>query len=277
MNLENNSFTMTVLLYTSAMFSYFMFFLLRKESLAKYGKILVVIGLLFHTLSLGTRTVEASRLPLSNQYEFATSFAWGISACFLAFDQKYKYRLLGTFVTPLILMITFYAAVQSKEIRPLMPALQSNWLIAHVSTAILSYGGFAIACAASLMFVIGDRMKEDQFIKKHMPSSRTLDMISYRAIALGFMMLTIVIISGAIWADQAWGRYWQWDPKETWSFITWVIYAMYLHVRLGRGWKDKRAAWFAILGFVSILFTYIGVNTILSGYHAYGILWINML
>ncbi|WP_026476342.1 c-type cytochrome biogenesis protein CcsB [Alkaliphilus transvaalensis] len=277
MLLENQSFNITLVVYTIAMICYFVFFLFRKEMMADYGSLMIKIGLVFHTVSLTTRAVEAARLPLSNQYEFATSFAWGIAICFFEFERRYKFKILGTFVTPLLLLVIFYAAMQSREIRPLMPALQSNWIIIHVSTAIFSYGAFAIACGISVMYLLRDRLKTDKFITNHIPSLETLDLISYRAIALGFIMLTVVIISGAIWADRAWGRYWQWDPKETWSFITWVIYAIYLHVRLNKGWKDKKTAWYAIIGFAAVLFTYAGVNTILSGYHSYAMILLNMV
>ncbi len=271
MMLENQSFNFALALYIFSLVGYLCFFTLRKEKYAVYGSMLVKFGFLFHTLSLATRAVEASRLPLSNQYEFANSFAWGIAFSFIAFEWRYKLKLLGSFVLPLLLLVAFYAAMQSKEIMPLMPALQSKWIVVHVSTAVFSYGAFAIACGVSIMYIIRDRLREDRFINKHLPNLRVLDIISYRAIALGFIMLTVVIVSGAIWAERAWGRYWQWDPKETWSFITWIIYAIYLHVRLTKGWKDKKAAWFAVLGFVSIIFTYIGVNTLLVGYHSYAI------
>ncbi|SCX90335.1 c-type cytochrome biogenesis protein CcsB [Alkaliphilus peptidifermentans] len=277
MLLESHSFNIAFLLYGLSMVLYLVFFILRSDKYASLASYLVICGLLFHTISLATRTVEASRLPLSNQYEFATSFSWGIAACLIAFEKKYRFKILGTFVCPIIVLVTFYAALQSREIRPLMPALQSNWIILHVSTAVISYGAFAVACGISVMFLIKSYLNKNSFIQKNMPSLEILDTISYRAIGLGFVMLTIVIVSGAIWADQAWGRYWQWDPKETWSFITWIIYAVYLHVRLSRGWKYKNAAWFAIIGFLSILFTYVGVNTLLTGYHSYAIIWLNML
>lgn len=274
---ENQSFMIALLLYSLSTIAYFIFFVFRKEKLSNYGSILVKLGLFFHTISLATRTVQASRLPISNQYEFATSFAWGISVFFLIFEKKYRYKVLGAFATPIILILIYYAAVQSKDIRPLMPALQSNWIVIHVVTAIFSYGAFAVACAISLMYVLRDRLKEDHFTRKHMPNLDLLDTMSYRAIAVGFITLTLVIITGAIWAEKAWGRYWQWDPKETWSFITWVIYSIYLHVRLSKGWKGKKAAWFSIIGFASILFTYIGVNTVLAGYHSYSLLYFPML
>ncbi len=271
---ENQSFMIALSLYTLATISYFIFFVLRKEKLSNYGSILVKLGFVFHTISIANRTITAARLPLSNQYEFATSFAWGISLFYLFFERKYKYKLIGTFATPLILILIYYAAVQTKSINPLMPALQSNWLVVHVITAIFGYGAFAIACAISIMYIFKDNFKNDSFTKKHMPTIELLDTMSYRAIAIGFITLTLVIVTGAIWAEKAWGRYWQWDPKETWSFITWVIYSIYLHVRLNKGWKGKKAAWFSVIGFASILFTYIGVNTLLVGLHSYGIVFL---
>ena len=112
-------------------------------------------------------------------------------------------------------------------------------------------------------------MKEDEFHRRELPDAEKLDLISYRTVSLGFLFLTLVIVTGAIWAERAWGRYWSWDPKETWSLITWIIYALYLHVRLNRGWKGKKAAWFAVIGFLCVVFTYIGVNTLIPGIHSY--------
>lgn len=270
---EKQGFLAALVLYSLAALAYITFFISRKERYSGIGSWLTRFGLVFHTIALAMRTVETSYLPLTNQYEFATSFAWGISLFFVGFEWKYKIRTLGVFASPLILMVTFYAAMQSSAVKPLMPALQSNWLFFHVSTAIFSYGAFAIACAVSVMFLIRDRLREDEFTARHMPQAKILDSISYKAITFGFFMLTIVIITGAIWAERAWGRYWQWDPKETWSFITWVIYALYLHVRINRGWKNKKAALYAVIGFIAILFTYIGVNTLLAGYHSYGLIY----
>ncbi|MDF2519634.1 MAG: c-type cytochrome biosis protein CcsB [Clostridia bacterium] len=270
---EKQSFLAALILYSLASLAYIVLFISKNMKYSNYGRWLVRTGLVFHTLALTMRTVQTSYLPLTSQYEFASGFAWGISLFFVSYEWKYKIRTLGVFVTPLILIITFYAALQSSELKPLMPALQSKWLFVHVSTAVFSYGAFAMACAVSFMYLIRDKLKAESFLSIHMPELCTLDSISYKAITFGFFMLTIVIVTGAIWAERAWGRYWQWDPKETWSFITWVIYAIYLHVRLKRGWKNKRAAWYAIIGFLCILFTYIGVNTILSGYHSYGLLY----
>lgn len=267
---EKLFFTAAIIFYGLSSFSYLILFILKRLEFSNYGIWLVRSGFLFHTVALILRAMEAGRLPLTNQYEFASSFAWGIALTFIIVEWIYKFKTLGLFATPFMLVISFYAIMQSSEIEPLMPALQSRWLVVHVSTAIFSYGAFAIACAVSLIYLTRENFKEDDFTMRHLPQLEALDYIGYKAITFGFFMLTIVIVTGAIWAERAWGRYWRWDPKETWSFVTWIIYALYLHVRLNRGWKNKKAAWYAIIGFAAVVFTYIGVNTLLVGLHSYG-------
>ena len=267
--LENSFFNISIVMYIISMVLYFLFFVVRRDKYGQYATFIIKIGLIFHTVALVTRGIAAERFPLTNQYEFATSFAWGIALCFIIFEYKYKFRAMGTFVTPIIFVIIGYAAMQSKDIRPLMPALQSNWLVLHVATAVISYGAFGVACGVSAMYLLKEKFSKDQFFAKHIPSLEKLDLISYRAIALGFLFLTLVMVTGAIWAEQAWGRYWAWDPKETWSFITWIIYAIYLHARITKDWRGKKAALFSVIGFICVLFTYIGVNTLLPSIHSY--------
>ena len=170
---------------------------------------------------------------------------------------------------PVIFLIIGYAAMQSKDVKALMPALRSNWLGFHVSTAIIAYGAFGVSFVLSIIFLVRDRLKDDGFLARHIPTREVLDMISYRSVSLGLLFLTFTIITGAIWAERAWGSYWSWDPKETWSLVTWIIYATYLHLRLRRGWQGRAAAVFAVVGFVCVLFTYLGVNTFLPGIHSY--------
>lgn len=269
LQIENSFFNIAITSYIVSMVLYFLFFVIKKESYGKYGSFFVKIALVFHTAAIIARGFGANRIPLTNQYEFATSFAWGIALCFIIFEQKYGYKAMGTFVTPIIFIIIGYAAMQSKDVRPLMPALQSYWLVFHVSTAIIGYGAFGVACGVSCMYLLKNKFPKDNFLNKHMPSLETLDLISYRAIALGFIFLTLCIVTGAIWAEQAWGRYWGWDPKETWSFITWIIYSVYLHVRITKGLKGKKAAILSVIGFLFVLFTYIGVNILLPSLHSY--------
>ena len=267
--IENILFTITMVMYLASMVLYFLFVVVKKERFAKISGMIIGTGFVLHTLALVIRGIGAGRLPLTNQYEFATSFAWGICLCFLVFLWKYKFQALGAFVTPVIFILIGYAAMQSREVRDLMPALRSNWLGIHVSSAIISYGAFGVSFAVSLMYLIRQKMQGHSFWEKHVPEEKKLDLISYRAVSLGFLFLTFVIITGAIWAERAWGSYWSWDPKETWSLITWIIYSIYLHLRLSKGWKGKAAAIFAVVGFICVIFTYIGVNTFIPSIHSY--------
>ena len=269
LRVENVLFTAAMILYFVCMILFFVFFTMKKEKIGKYAQVLLGVTFLLHTAALVSRFIGAGRLPLTNQYEFATSFAWGICLVCLIFMYKYGFRILGTFTAPVIFLIIGYAAMQNKEVKELMPALRSNWLAFHVSTAIISYGAFGVSFAVSLIFLVRERLQSNPFWDAHIPSSDKLDQISYRAVSLGFLFLTFVIVSGAIWAEKAWGSYWSWDPKETWSLVTWIIYALYLHLRIARKWKNRAAALFAVIGFICVIFTYIGVNTFLPGIHSY--------
>ena len=269
LQIENTLFTIVMLIYFASMILYFVFVALKKEKIAKIAIYLQVAGLVLHTAALICRGIGAGRLPLTNQYEFATSFAWGLCLVSLIFIFKYKFSVLGAFAAPVMFLIIGYAAMQSKEVKELMPALRSGWLGFHVSTAIIAYGAFGVSFVLSIFFLLRDRMKENSFWDQHIPGKEKLDLISYRSVALGLMFLTFTIITGAIWAERAWGSYWSWDPKETWSLVTWIIYAAYLHLRIRRGWNGRAAAIFAALGFVAVMFTYIGVNTFLPGVHSY--------
>lgn len=269
LQIENIFFTAAMVLYLAAIILYAVFFVMKQEKAGKIAGFVTAAAFVLHTVALIVRGIGAGRLPLTNQYEFATSFSWGICLCFLIFLWKYKFEALGVFVTPVIFFVIGYAAMQSREVRELMPALRSRWLAIHVCSAIISYGAFGVSFAVSLMFILRERFGKNEFWQKHVPDGEKLDLISYRAVSLGFLFLTFVMVSGAIWAERAWGSYWSWDPKETWSFVTWIIYAIYLHLRISKGWKGKSAAIFSVIGFLCVIFTYIGVNTFLPGIHSY--------
>lgn len=264
---ENALFYATVIAYLLATAGYFYAFAVKKEKAAKFASAVMALGFLFHTAAILVRGLGAGRVPLTNQYEFATAFAWGVTLCFLISYRKFRVEVLGTFIAPIVFLIIGYAAMQSREVRELMPALQSNWLVIHVSTAIIAYGSFGVSCGISFLYLFYDRVGEER--RKGLPDKQKLDVMSYRVITFGFLFLTIVMITGAIWAQRAWGHYWTWDPKETWSFVTWIIYALYLHVRVNRRWSGKRAAWFAVIGFFCVIFTYVGVNTFIPSVHSY--------
>ena len=269
LNVESVLFYVVICLYFLAMIGYFLFIAIKKDGVAKAAAIVQTVGLVLHTAALICRGIGAGRLPMTNQYEFATSFAWGLSLVSLIFIAKYKFPVIGAFAAPVILLLIGYAAMQSREVKELMPALRSSWLGFHVSTAIIAYGSFGVSFVLGVIFLLRDRMKDQGFWDRHVPAREKLDLIAYRSVCLGLLFLTFTIVTGAIWAEQAWGSYWSWDPKETWSLVTWLIYAVYLHFRIFRGWKGKAAAVFAVVGFVCVMFTYVGVNTFLPGIHSY--------
>ena len=175
--------------------------------------------------------------------------------------------MLGAFAAPVIILIISYAAMQSREVRDLMPSLRSSWLGIHVSTVIIAYGSFGVSFVLGILYLLRDRMRG--FWDTHVPVREKLDLLAYRSVRLGLVFLTFTMIIGAIWADQAWGAYWSWDPKETWAFVTWLIYVVYLHLRIRRELPGKTAAVVAVIGFVCVIFTYLGVNYLLPGLHSY--------
>ena len=269
LQVENTLFTIVMLMYFAAMVLYFAFIAVKKDGIARDALILLAGGFALHTAALICRGIGAGRLPMTNQYEFATAFAWGLCLVSLIFVVRFKFPVLGAFAAPVVFLIIGYAAMQSKEVKELMPALRSIWLGCHVSTAIIADGAFGVSFVLSIIFLLRDRMKASGFLDQHIPDREKLDVISYRSVSLGLLFLTFTIITGAIWAERAWGSYWSWDPKETWSLVTWIIYAIYLHLRIRRGWNGRAAAIVAAAGFVAVMFTYIGVNTLLPGVHSY--------
>ncbi len=203
--------------------------------------------------------------PLSNFYESLVFFSWCLAALTLIFLSRYAEGFLGVVGGLLAALVLAYASLGvDSSIRPLMPALKSNWLLVHVITAFLGYAAFGLAFGAAVLYLIQGTKKQAQG-----PSRALLDRLIYRAAVIGFIFLTIGILTGAVWAETAWGRYWSWDPKETASLITWFIYAALLHARLVQGWQGRPIAWLAVVGFGAVLFTYIGVGFLLPGLHSY--------
>jgi cytochrome c-type biogenesis protein CcsB len=273
-------FNITTIAYFAAMVLFIVYLVSRAQVVALTATGLVWGGFVANTIAIGLRWREAYALgfqqaPLSNLYESVVFFAWCIALVYLLMDLKYKQRALGAFVIPFAFIFMIWGQLGlNAEIQPLVPALQSNWLTYHVITCFLGYAGFAVACGASMMYllVIGreERKGDKRGLTGIFPSAKVLDDINYKAIMFGFPMLSLGIITGAAWANYAWGTYWSWDPKETWSLIIWFIYAAFLHARFTRGWVGRKAAWLSILGFAATIFCYLGVNLLLSGLHSYG-------
>jgi cytochrome c-type biogenesis protein CcsB len=232
-------------------------------------------GLIAQTFALILRWIESYKMgighaPLSNLYESLIFFAWAIVLLYLIMEWRIKSRNLGAFVIPFAFFSMAYASLEDGVIQPLIPALQSNWLTSHVITCFLGYAAFTIACGLGFMYLLKGLEKGERSrpFLRFMPDREILDELSYHSVVIGFIFLTLGIITGSVWAYSAWGSYWSWDPKETWSFITWLIYAAMLHSRFVRGWRGKRMAIMSIIGFASVLFTYFGVNY-LPGLHSY--------
>ncbi len=273
-------FNITTIAYFAAMVLFIVYIVSRIQAIGLTATGVVWAGFVANTIAIGLRWREAYALgfqqaPLSNLYESVVFFAWSIALVYLLMDLKYKQRAVGAFVIPFAFIFMIWAQLGlNAEIQPLVPALQSNWLTYHVITCFLGYAAFAVACGASIMYllVIGreERKGNNQGLMGIFPSAKVLDDINYKAIMFGFPMLSLGIITGAAWANYAWGTYWSWDPKETWSLIIWFIYAAFLHARFTRGWVGRKAAWLSILGFAATIFCYLGVNLLLSGLHSYG-------
>ena len=229
-----------------------------------YATLFAVNGAVFLGVSLLMRSFAAGRGPFSNMYEFTVAFAFGTALVYLYMEWRYAVRNLGTVVIPIILALLAYSATVPADIRPLVPALQNNLLLTiHVAVAIIGYGAFAAGFGAAVLYFVQRR-----FALTWLPEAALLDEIGYRSIVIGFPMMTLTIILGAWWADVAWGTYWSWDPKETASLVTWLIYGAYLHTHTLRGWQGTRSALVLLLGFAAVLFTYYG-NYFFGGLHSY--------
>jgi len=394
--------------YLAAMILYISYLAFRKEGIGKAASIVTISGLVIQTTALALRWVESyqmgiGRAPLTNLYESLVFFTWSTVLIYVIVEIKYKTRAFGAFVLPLAFLALAFIHVtpgMAKEITPLMPALQSDWLFYHVLVSFLGYAAFGIAFAVSMVYLLldmkdrgpavnlyaafgillvnvalgyglaaaglkvwfwfwigalmlawfiylivagakhkhqvylfwsfcvslaagiliamgvdyllledlppGEGFKQHLFestflsdhvlvvvlcwaavlglfwlvwrqgprfrdvLKQYLPSLDQLDGVTYRMIAIGWPLLTAGIVTGAVWANSAWGTYWSWDPKETWSLITWVVYTLYLHSRYVRGWKGVQMAVISAVGFLAVIFTYLGVNLVLSGLHSYG-------
>ena len=238
-----------------------------------------IVGWLLEGGSIVSRGLAVHRLPWGNMYEFTLALTFASVTAFLLILSRQPVRYLGVFLmAPVVLALGLAVLVLYVPPAPLMPALHSYWLAIHVTAAIIASGVFMVGTAATMMFLVADRYavattagKPVRFaaLARMMPDPETLDRTAYRTFAFAFPIWTFAVIAGAIWAEYAWGHYWQWDPKETWAFITWIVYAGYLHARATAGWRGRNAAYVAMLGFATIIFNFFIVNIFISGMHSY--------
>ncbi len=227
------------------------------------------LGWLVQLGTIVTRGLAAHRVPWGNMFEFSTVVAFVAVTAFLVLLVRERARWLGVFVLlPVVLYLGFAGVVLYARAAPLVPALNSYWLKIHVVAAMSATGMFFVSGIAAILYLMKLR-RPDAPLMSRLPSVERLDRLTYGVIAFAFPIWTFAVIAGAIWAESAWGRYWGWDPKETWSFITWVIYAGYLHARATAGWKGKRSAWFAVAAFAALIINYYVVNLYIVGLHSY--------
>ena len=259
---EATLFTITFSLYIlSALVSLASLFA-RKEKWAAAGLVLAAAGLVTHTGAMILRTVVSRHAPFTNMYESLSFLAWAFVLALIVLGKKFRIPRITAYMMLIVVGLVALASspLMPKEAAPLVPALQSYWLWLHVSITLLGEAFFAVAFIAGLLYLRADT--EEKKLK--------MDSVSYRAVAVGFPLFTLGgLVFGMVWAYKAWGTYWSWDPKEVWSLITWFVFALYLHTRIVMGWKGKRSALIVIIGFLAALFTYFGVNYLLSGLHSY--------
>lgn len=258
-----------------------------------YGFFGFCIVNLILTFQLISRWVESGHFPLSSLYESLLFLCWGITFFYLILENFIKTEIIGVLISPLVLCIIafteFSLPIELQATKPLVPALQSNWLFMHVSVMMLSYAGLLIGSLLSLTYLVIFKYLEQKNLKEISQNGSLIfnslnelnfnklnnllnifDNLSYRTIGIGFCFLTLGILSGAVWANETWGTYWSWDPKETWALITWLTFAAYLHTRLLYGWQGIKPASIASLGFILVWVCYLGVNLLGKGLHSYG-------
>jgi cytochrome c-type biogenesis protein CcsB len=251
----------------------------REARAGRLGRIavsLTVLAFALHLSSVVARGLSAGRAPWGNMFEFSTTGALAVTGVFLVLLTRKDVRYLGTFVVlPVLLTLGLAVAVLYTESAQLVPALKSVWLLIHVTAAIIASGIFTIGFAQSVCYLVQEHRERvpiesrDASFMDRLPSAAVLDRSAYKMHAFAYPIWTFAVIAGAIWAENAWGRYWGWDPKETWAFITWMVYTAYLHARATAGWKGRRAAYLAGLGYATFLFNYLVVNIWLVGFHSY--------
>ncbi|MFH1075767.1 MAG: c-type cytochrome biogenesis protein CcsB [Pseudomonadota bacterium] len=247
------------------------YFCKQKRQLYRFSSALLFIGFLFQTIILVNRFFETGNFPAHNMQDALFLFAWSIAGVFVVFQIKYNLMVLGVIIAPIASLLVLSASFVPGTYVPEDHGLNSLWLALHVVAAFIGNAAFAVAFGLAVMYLIQEKQikkKNAGFFYKRLPSLNRLDSMGYASIMIGFPMLTIGMVSGCIYAQIKWGRYWNWDPKEVWSLITWFVYAALLHERFAVGWHGRKTAIMAIVGFCAILFTFLGVNLLFSGHHA---------
>ena len=263
-------------LYALSSVLYIYCFVFKKEERLDFAINSALLGLAFHSVSIAMRWIESGHGPYISMFEVLSKYAWFSVVIFLLVQQKYeKTKISGFIVMPVVLLMMGIGSTYPKDIQMIPASLRSYWLIAHVGFASLAFGSVLVAVGISALYILkerrsgnieGDSGGTDSFYGR-LPSLKVMDELMYRFVASGLLFLTIMIGAGAIWANQTWGRYWGWDPIETWSLISWFTYAICLHLRMNVGWTGRRIAWFIIFSIFVLAFSAFGVGYVYSGLH----------
>jgi len=264
-------FYITVTLYLLATFITTAYLILHNDKILGIANKTIVAGFAFHTLTIAFRWIEAGRAPFANLHEVFSLFSWMVVAIYLLIRFRYRLAVLGAFVAPLALLLLITASFLPKEIIPLAPSLESYWLPIHVGLASLGNAFFAMTFLFGIMYLIQEhylKSKKVGGLYFLLPSLDILDALSYKCLTYGFPLLTLAIITGAIWAEYVWGSYWTWEPRQTWSLITWFLYAALLHGRLTVGWRGRKAAMYAIVAFIILIGSFVAIKLFAWGVHA---------
>ncbi len=269
-------FKLAIALYLAASVAYVVFLMMSSGSRGTLGFWCALIGFASHSLSILDRAVFSGFFPLATAFDALSLFAWLIVGLFLVMRYRDPSPIFGAIAAPMAAVLMLFASTfsyQAKE--PLVPVMRSWWLPIHVIFALAGNGVFALMAISGLMYIVQERLIKTKKIGRFhrlLPSLEVLDVINRHGLPLGFFLLTLGIISGALWAGSAWGSYWSWDPKETWSLITWFAYAAMVHQRLALGWRGKKAAVLALVGFALVIFTFLGVSALMGGHHAFSVM-----
>lgn len=259
-----------ILLYVLSTVAYIAYLFWQKERLQKYGSFLIMAGFALHTILIGYKFIRLGYVPAQNLHETLSIAGWALAGVFLGFQYKYNLKILGVLAAPLISMVMILAEQFPRLATAPQTSFKSTWVAVHVGAIFIGEAAFALACGAGVLYLLQEnaiKSKKRGFFFKRLPSLELIDATSYGCLVVGFTLVTFGLISGFVYAKLAWGRFWGWDSKEVWSGISWMLYAALLHGRLVVGWRGRRAAIMAIIGFAVLLFTFVGVNFLLSGHH----------
>ncbi len=260
----------SIVCYLLSAAGYGAYLFLQRDALQKYGYRLLILGFGAHTAAIAVSFARAGHMPVANLHQSLSFAGWAVAGVFLLITFRYRLKVLGAYAAPFAALI-MAAASQVPDTPAQAPqALKSFWVVAHISVVFIGDAAFALACGLGVLYLLQEgaiKRKRRRFFFKRLPSLEMLDSVGYACMVIGFTMLTLGLITGFVYAKILWGRFWSWDPKEVWAAITWLFYAVLLHERLTVGWRGRRSAIMAIIGFAVLVFTFLGVNLLLEGHH----------